>query len=108
MFAASCNAVKVDQFTNFIQLVATTDWSICPPTPNYFRHHMRKCWSQAIVCGISNNRYMRTAAATHPCPRSFLCIFHDQKTAGITLGVDDLLSRTAYLSTRLEQFPIEI
>ena len=34
MFAARCRAENVDPFTKFLQLVATTDWSHCPPTPS--------------------------------------------------------------------------
>jgi hypothetical protein len=30
MFAARCRAEKADQFTKFLHLIATTDWSECP------------------------------------------------------------------------------
>jgi transposase-like protein len=31
MFVAKCRAEKVHPFTKFLHLVATTDWSLCPP-----------------------------------------------------------------------------
>jgi transposase-like protein len=34
MFEAKCRADNVDPFTNFIHIVATTDWSLCTPTPS--------------------------------------------------------------------------
>jgi transposase-like protein len=34
MFLARCRAEQVSPFTKFLHLVATTDWSECPPTPS--------------------------------------------------------------------------
>ena len=49
MFAAKCRAEKVDQFTKFLHLVATINWSECPPLQN------RVSSATGLHCG-SNHR----------------------------------------------------
>jgi hypothetical protein len=35
MFAAMCKAERVDEFTKFLHLVATTDWNLLPENTPY-------------------------------------------------------------------------
>ena len=107
MFAAKCRAEKVEPFTKFLHLVATTDWSLCPP-PNPS--------SSCAEWRIPGQRTSSTASpTTGTCScarqqqairdRGIFCVFSaTTKNHGFTLGTDDLLRRTPYLATRLEQF----
>ena len=43
MFAAECRAEKIHQFTKFLNLAATTDWSLRPPP------HQNRAPSEALT-----------------------------------------------------------
>ena len=59
-----------------------------PPQPLVIMRRVTYSWSADIFNCISHNRYMlmRTAAASHPWPGYFLCVFRDNKKPRIYLG----------------------
>ena len=66
MFAARCWAEEVHQFTKFLHLVATTDWSLYPSHGPIRIARRVRCSCSADNCCIHSCIRMRTAAASHP------------------------------------------
>jgi transposase-like protein len=72
MFAARCRAENMDQFTKFLHIAATTDWSLCPRPFRIIYHiarivrRVRGSWSVNVFNCISHHMSMRNAAASHP------------------------------------------
>jgi hypothetical protein len=88
MCAARCRAEKVDQFTKFIYLVATIDWSVCPTPSESFSPAARfhRFFNDSSSKSFRDRGHFRVFSATTE--------YH-----GCNLGADDLMHQPPYFNS---------
>jgi hypothetical protein len=110
MFVARCRAENVNPFTKLLHLIATTDWSLCPPSPlqNHAPSELR------LVCGhlqLHLHAHVPVVVHVHGSSKpsvtggKFSVFSVTTEHHGFTLGTDDLLRWPPYLARSLEWFP---